>query len=571
VKRQSIGGTANPTKIHRIPNDPSVRTALLHSIKAGIQLLELEQKTPKTYQEAVSGPDADKWIAAMKKEIGSCEINNTWLEVPRIQLRKGTNIIKCKWVFKIKVDENGEVTEYKARLTPKGFMQKEGVDYFEVFAATGQYKTMRLGLSLTASWDHELDQMDVPSAFLKADLEEEVYMEMPEGFRKADKVLLLKKALYGLKQAPREWYLLIRKFITEELKFKATISDPCLFFRRSKTGKVILIFLFVDDFQISYHKDDAAEWSIEKEKLIRKFNTKDMGASKWILGMRIQRDRRNHILTLDHELYITKALQRFGLSECKTVSTPETIVRRSSSEEAMQRDGRDQPCDKQTYMELVGTLMYPSISTRPDISNAARSLAQHMQDPKRRHEIAAKRVLRYLAGTKEIGLMFGREEKRADSEMKITAFGDADWGNNRFDRKSITGWIVKLNGDVVSWASKKQHTVAQSTCEAELYAEGAAINEVLWQRGLLKELGLRQAACSVVYCDNQPAISISKNGIKSDRTKHVDIKYHFITEQINKGTIESKYMQTDKQQADMLTKALDKQKFESFRSQLMMC
>lgn len=519
----------------------------------------------------MSGLDASKWIAAMDKEIGSCDTNNTWIEVPRMQLRKGTNIIKCKWVYKIKVDENGEVTEYKARLTPKGFMQKEGVDYFEVFAATGQYKTMRLGLSLTASWDHELDQMDVPSAFLKADLEEEVYMEMPEGFEKPGFVLLLKKALYGLKQAPREWYLLIRKFITEELEFRATISDPCLFFRRSKTGKVMLIFLFVDDFQISYHRDDAAEWSIEKEKLIRKFNTKDMGASKWILGMRIQRDRSKRILTLDHELYITKALQRFGLSECKAVSTPEAIVRGSSSEEAIKRDGGDQPCDKQTYMELVGTLMYPSISTRPDISNAARSLAQHMQDPKRRHEIAAKRVLRYLAGTKEIGLMFGREEKKADSEMNITAFGDADWGNSRSDRKSITGWIVKLNGDVVSWASKKQHTVAQSTCEAELYAEGAAINEVLWQRGLLKELGLRQAASSVVYCDNQPAISISKNGIKSDRTKHVDIKYHFITEQINKGTIESKYMQTDKQQADMLTKPLDKQKFESFRSQLMMC
>jgi hypothetical protein len=552
------------------PTTPSKdyrRPQWLHAVRSG--LAQLEQQTPKTYREAVSGLDASKWMAAMEKEIGSCEANHTWVEVPRTQLSKGTNIIKCKWVYKIKVDENGEVTEYKARLTPKGFMQKEGIDYFEVFAATGQYKTMRLGLSLTASWDHELDQMDVPSAFLKADLEEEVYMEMPEGFEKPGIVLLLKKALYGLKQAPREWYLLIRRFITEELEFKATISDPCLFFRRSKTGKVMLIFLFVDDFQISYHRDDAAEWSIEKEKLIRKFNTKDMGASKWILGMRIQRDRRNHILTLDHELYITKALQRFGLADCKAVFTPQAIVRGSTSEEAIQRDGGDEPCDKQQYMELVGTLMYPSISTRPDIANAARSLAQHMQDPRRRHEVAAKRVLRYLAGTKEIGLRFGREQKAATGDMQITAFGDADWANDRSDRKSITGWIVKLNGDVVSWASKKQHTVAQSTCEAELYAEAAAVNEILWQRGLLKELGLRMENASIVYCDNQPAISVSKNGIKSERTKHVDVKYHFVTEQIEKRTIESKYLPTDQQQADILTKALDKPRFEAFRQELM--
>jgi hypothetical protein len=220
-------------------------------------------------------------------------------------------------------------------------------------------------------------------------------------------------------------------------------------------------------------------------------------------------------------------------------------------------------------MELVGTLMYPSISTRPDIASAVRSLAKHMQDPRRRHQVAAERVLRYLAGTKDIGLVFGRRKRTVDSSHDIIAYGDADWANDRVDRKSITGWIVKLNGDVISWASKKQHTVAQSTCEAELYAEAAAVNEVLWQRGLLKELGLRMDNASIVYCDNQPAISVSKNGIKSERTKHVDVKYHFVTEQIEKRTIESKYLPTDQQQADILTKALDKPRFETFRKELM--
>jgi hypothetical protein len=520
-------------------------------------------KTPTSYKEAISCKESARWIKAMKEQIGSCEENETWDKIARNELKKGTNVIKCKWVYKIKVDENGEVTEYKARLTPKGYMQKEGVDYFEVFAATGQYKTMRLGLSLTASWDHELEQMDVPSAFLKADIAEEVYMDMPEGFKEEGVVLRLKKALYGLKQAPREWYLLIRRFIQEDLGFQATVSDPCLFFRRSRTGRLILMFLFVDDFQISYHRDDKEEWHLEKQKLIQKFNTKDIGESKWILGMRIQRDRKNHTITLDHELYITKALERFGLFECRTVASPEVTIRGSNDSED---NTSNVACDKQTYMELIGTLMYPSISTRPDIANAARSLAKHMQDPKKCHEVAAKRVLRYLAGTKEMGLLFGRKEIAANEMMDIVAYGDADWANDRNDRKSITGWIIKLNGDVIS---KKQHTVSQSTCEAELYAEAAAVNELKWLCGLMDELGLGVNRPCIVYCDNQPTISISKNGVKSERTKHVDVKYHFITEQINAGMIEPRYLQTNKQQADILTKALGKQQFEEFRKELM--
>jgi hypothetical protein len=519
----------------------------------------------------MNGPDSKEWIASMEREIGSCIGNQTWEEVNKSSLEKGTNIIPCKWVYKIKADENGDVLEYKSRLTPKGYKQKEGIDYDQVFAATGQYKTMRFGLSLTASWDNELDQMDVPSAFLKAELKERVIMEMPEGFKKDGVVLLLKKALYGLKQAPREWSILIRKFIEGELGFKATISDPCLFFKRSRSGRLILIFLFVDDFQISYHSIDRNEWFESKKKLIERFNTKDLGESKAFLGMKITRDREKKTIMLDHQSYIAKALERFGLTDCKSAATPAATVRGSNNlDNEDNTDGGNESCDQQKYMELIGTLMYPSVSTRPDITNAVRSLARYMQSPKRRHEIAAKRILRYLSGTKEIGLLFGRRGgMNVDDEMNLIAYGDADWANDKNDRKSITGWIVKLNGDLISWASKKQHTQSQSTCEAELYAQAAAINEVAWQRDLLKELGLNVHQPTIVYCDNQPTISVTKNGIKSERTKHVDVKYHFVTEQFNNGIIKPVYLQTDQQQADILTKALDKQRFEQFRKELM--
>jgi hypothetical protein len=228
-------------------------------------------------------------------------------------------------------------------------------------------------------------------------------------------------------------------------------------------------------------------------------------------------------------------------------------------------------------MELTGTLMYAAISTRLDISHAVHTLAGHMQSPMRQHLQDAKRVLRYLAGTKDIGLLFGglNEGKPCDSRghgglvLNVCAYADADWANNTGDRKSISGWVAKLNGDAVSWSSKKQRTVALSTCEAELYAEAAAVQEVLWLRGLLKELGLRCQMGSLVYGDNQSTIAISKNGVRSDRTKHVDVKYHFITETISSGEVKLQWVPTTEQQADIFTKALAAPVFEHFRAQLM--
>ena len=481
-----------------------------------------------------------------------------------------------KWVFKTKTNELGEVTQHKARITPRGFQQKPGSDYFEVFARTGMYKSMRLNISLAAKWDHELDQLDVPVAFLNADVEEEIYMEVPEGYRdgKEHLVCRLSKALYGLKQSPRNWFLMISAFILEKMGFKATVSDPCLFFRRSHTGRLMMLFLFVDDFQVSYHHEDKAEWNELKAMLVRRFDAKDMGPSKWILGMRITRNRAARTIDLDQELYITKALEKYGLAECKIADTPEVVGAAQQEPSAQQQ----KLVDRQRYMEIVGTLMYAAISSRLDIAHAVHYLACFMLAPTELHMAAAERVLRYLAGTKEVGLRFGSRNGDRDAavgsrgrqlvQVDICAFSDADWANNKADRKSVTGWVAKLNGDPVSWASKKQRTVALSTCEAELYAKAAAIQEVLWLRGLMKELGLYTTA-GTVHGDNQSAIAVAKNGIKGERTKHVDVKYHFVTESVERGEVQLKWVSTHEQQADIFTKALAAPLFHQFRKQLM--
>ena len=318
------------TDMERMQSEADVMNVVC-AVTAGVGLLD--QETPDTYRDAVSRPDASKWHAAMDAEMSSCAALDVWDYVPRASLEKGTNILPVKWVYKIKTDEHGDITSYKARLTPKGFKQQHGKDFFEVYAATGMYKTMRLGLSAAAKFDHELEQLDVPTAFLNADVEEDVYMEVPEGYRvgKEHLVCKLRKALYGLKQAPRNWYLLISKFISDTLGFKACVSDPCLFHKRSRTGRLMMLFLFVDDFQVSFHREDRAEWNELKAMLVSRFNTKDMGPSTWILGMRITRDRAARTITLDQELYVTKALEKYGLTQCKIASTPEVVGHESTA------------------------------------------------------------------------------------------------------------------------------------------------------------------------------------------------------------------------------------------------
>jgi hypothetical protein len=305
--------------------------------------------------------------------------------------------------------------------------------------------------------------------------------------------------------------------------------------------------------------------------LRERFNIKEMSTATWMLGMRITRDRAARTITLDQRLYVETALKRFGLSQCRSESTPEVVGARNDKSESP-------PADRQRFMEITGTLMYAAISSRPDIAHAVHYLASNMIAPTARHMLAAERVLRYLAGTQDIGLVFGSRNGGVSSdsrgqgnrvEVEVCAYADADWAGDHRDRKSISGWVAKINGDPISWSSKKQRVVALSTCEAELYAEAAAMQEVLWIRGMLAELGLNSSVGSTVYGDNQSAIAVSKNGVKGERTKHVDVKYHFVTDTIDSGKVKLQWIPTAQQQADIFTKALPAAIFLKLRADLM--
>jgi hypothetical protein len=556
---QCLAGQRAKRTSHKQVSYKGVQTAF--AILSGMSLLE--KITPQSYRAALDSKQVGEWLHAMKKEYDGCLEQQVWEVVDRASLPAGTNVIPVKWVFKIKTDENGKVTKFKARITPKGFKQKFGVDFFEVFANTGKYKSLRAMLSIAARRDMELRQLDVPQAFTQAELEEVVYMEMPEGFGVPGMVCRLRKALYGLKQAPRNWYLLVSAFIRDELRFTACVSDPCLFWKRSRTGKLMLLFLFVDDMQFGFDQADEAEYDSLHRALQERFNITNLGESKFMLGMRITRDRARRTITLDQELYVTKALERFGLEQCRTERTPAVYDQPTSSPEAEDESA----VDVKIFQEKVGTLLYAAISTRPDIAFAVNKLTQHMLAPTAVDAKACDRVFRYLAGTKHLGLLFGR---KATAAMEVAAYADADWGSDKSDRKSITGWIAMIGGDPVSWSSKKQKVVAQSTCEAELYAEAAAINETKWLSGLLDELQLSASSSApLIYGDNQSTQALSKNGIKSERTKHIDIKYHFIQDEVSSARVRLQWIPTTDQLADILTKALAGPQHSALRKELL--
>ena len=252
------------------------------------------------------------------------------------------------------------------------------------------------------------------------------------------------------------------------------------------------------------------------------------------------------------------------MDEVKVVSTPEQV---GAADAVAPNGALDKPADVKEFMRIVGTLLYATTSTRLDIAHAVQKLSQKSQKPVIRDMIAAKRVLRYLSGNRATGLKYS--SKLTGDALVIEAFSDADWANDRDDRKSVSGWVVKLNGTPVAWSAKKQRTVSLSTCEAELYAMCEVFKEILWLQGILRELGHDVQSPTIAHCDNQSTVLISRNGIKGERTKHIDIKHNFIVDTIASGVIQSQWISTVNQQADILTKPLCREVFSRLRSQLM--
>jgi hypothetical protein len=326
-------------------------------------------KEPVTREEALSGEHAGEWQAAMDEEMASLHANKTWeLE----ELPSGARTIPVKWVFKAKRDTTGAVERFKARLVAKGYKQREGVDFDEVYAPVSKHATLRALLAITAGEDLELHSLDIKTAFLNGVLEEDVYLDQPPGYEEGgrSKVAHLRRALYGLRQAPRTWHLRLKEEL-ESVGFMASDADPGLFYCVRESGKRIHLLVYVDDLLIAAHSLD--EINYVKSKVKAAFDTRDLGEATAFLGMSIMRDRAARTIKLAQGAMVVGLVDKYGLVDAKDKSVP-----LSPSIQLSSAIGELLDTEEYTYSALVGSLLYLSVCTRPDIAFSVGTLAKYM-------------------------------------------------------------------------------------------------------------------------------------------------------------------------------------------------
>ncbi|KAJ9538141.1 hypothetical protein OSB04_030874 [Centaurea solstitialis] len=506
----------------------------------------LSRHEPSNVTEAL---DISDWVTTMQEELNQFERLGVWRLVPR---PKNKTIIDLKWIFKNKKDEDGIVTRNKARLVAKGFKQQAGIDYDETFAPVAIIEAIRIFLAYAAHKNFTVYQMDVKTAFLNGELKEEVYVSQPKGFvdrTKPNHVYILDKALYGLKQASRAWYDHLSNALLDNGFYKGKI-DPTVFIK-TEGDDILLVQIYVDDIIFGSTNSDMCTWF--SDLMTTRFEMSMLRELSFFLGLQVL--QKPDGILINQSKYIGDLLKRFHMDTSSVAKTP------MASGTLIGADPKGKPVDQKSYRAIIGSLLYLTAS-RPDIMFATCFCARFQANPKESHMMAVKRILRYLKGTPNRGLWYPKE-----SGFELVAFSDADHGGCQLDQKSTSGHVQFLGDKLVSWGSKKQHCVSTSTAEAEYVAVASCCSQVLWMRTQLRDYGYSFYHIPI-YCDSKSAIAITCNPVQHTRTKHIDIRYHFIKDHVERGTIELYFVNTEYQLADLFTKPLDEKRFNFLISKL---
>ncbi|WVZ50031.1 hypothetical protein U9M48_001330 [Paspalum notatum var. saurae] len=463
---------------------------------------------PRDVSHALSDPN---WVNAMHEELENFERNHVW---DLVEPPPNCRLIGTKWVFKNKQGEDGMVVRNKARLVAQGFCQKEGIDYEETFAPVARLEAIRILLAFAASKGFKLQQMDVKSAFLNGFIEEEVYVRQPPDFESArfsDRVYKLRKALYGLKQASRVWYARLKSFLLKSGFVMGSVDKTLFLLSR---GDDTLIFF---------------------------------------LGLQIKQGLKG---TFVHQAKYTRdILKKFNMGDSKPLTTP------MSTNTVLDADEDGEAVDQKEFRGMIGSLLYLT-ATRPDIQFAVCLCARYQASPRTSHRLAVKRIFRYLKFTPELGLWYS-----SGSSLSLRGFSDADHAGCRIDRKSTSGTCQLLGTSLVSWSSRKQASVALSTTEAEYIAAASCCSQLLWMKATLSDFGLRFGRIPLLV-DSTSAISVAKNPVLHSRTKHIDVRFHFLRDHYEKGDIDLIHVVSANLLADIFTKPLEFDAFTRLRGEL---
>ncbi|KAJ9541999.1 hypothetical protein OSB04_028505 [Centaurea solstitialis] len=455
----------------------------------------------------------------MQEELAEFIRNNVWLLVPRPRKR---TIIGSKWIFRNKLDEISTIIRNKARLVAQGYRQEEGIDYDETFAPVARLEAIRLFLAFAAHMNFK------PPGFVDPKFPDHVYK--------------LNKALYGLKQAPRAWYDTLSTFLLSKGFVRGKI-DSTLFLKKYPKH-IFLVQIYVDDIIFGSTNPKLCE----KFDLLMKseYKMSMMGELTFFLGLQIKQSEKG--IFINQGKYVLDMLKKFDLTSCTPMKTP------MAPPLSLDKDSKGKPVDVTLYRGMIGSLLYLTAS-RPDIMYSTCLCARYQVEPKESHLTVVKRIFRYLKGTPNLGLWYSK-----DSGFDLTTYSDSDFAGCKIDRKSTTRGCHLLGGKLVSWTSKKQNYVSTSTAEAEYVAAGICCAQVLWLRNQLQDYDI-QLSKIPIYCDNTSAIAIANNPVLHSKTKHIEVRYHFIRDHVMNGDIELNFVPTEYQLADLFTKPLDVTRF----------
>ena len=509
----------------------------------------IAQEEPKNVQEALQD---ENWIMAMQEELNQFERCDVW---ELVDPPEDASIVGTKWVFKNKVDEFGTITRNKARLVAQGYNQQEGIDFDQTYAPVARLESIRMLLSFACYKKFKLHQMDVKSAFLNGYLKEEVYVKQPPGFedeKYPNRVYKLKKALYGLRQAPRSWYERLSEFLIKNGFIRGKI-DPTLF-TIFKGQDILVVQIYVDDIIFGSTNDSLCKWF--SKCMHSEFDMSMMGELNYFLGLQIKQTPEG--IYVHQSKYIKNLLKRFGYENIKAKSTPMSVVSKLTADE----NGKD--VDIRMYRGMIGSLLYLTAS-RPDIMYSVCVCARFQAKPKDSHLQAVKRIFKYLSGTITLGLFYP-----ITNAFDLVGYSDADYAGSQTDRKSTSGVCAFLGQSLVSWLSKKQTSVALSTAEGEYLAAGSCCSQMLWMRQQLKDFGIK-CKQTPIFCDNTSTINISENPVNHSRTKHIDVRHHFLRDNVAKGAVKLIFVATADQLADIFTKPLPEERYVVLRRELGMC
>ena len=558
TSRAALVKSSIPQKVllHQTPiqsrEDPRYKNTFFDSSLEALKPQLLSSKVAEGNDQAnlaESVSEQKNWREALKSKLWRDAMTTEWNAI----LEKGTvtavtrtqnmRPIRCRWIYKWKAHE----LRAKARVVVLGFMQD--VEEQETFAPTAAYQSIRLIVHKAALMGWDLQQLDVNAAFLNADAPANTYMILPDGLDDLgfgigkNEVFKLEKSLYGMATSPLAWFKTFRKSLLG-YGLKDSRIEPCLYIIKDR----LYVVVYVDDLLFT---GEQAEVERFKQFISSAYKVKLQGQAHHFCGITLSRT--SGVIRLSQSAYIEKMLQRFGMTDCKVAHTPmvdEPVAAESEFQDL-------QVSSTFPYRELVGSLMFLMTQTRPDLAFVLSTLSRHLHNFTEAHWTAAKRVLRYVKGTKHFAIEMKRTERKSHT---LACYSDSDWANGA-DRKSVSGVVLTLDGTPFLWYSSKQTITALSSSEAELIALCEANKKIQFARQLLQDFDISFDIPMVIKGDNQASQLIAKKGVIS-RTKHLDLRRYYIKDSIDDGNILLEFVRTDENLADICTKVVKRNVLE---------